>query len=775
MTRGERIGVLSLAVVCGAAYLIYMCPGLNWQDSGHLTAGAFGLGVAHPPGFPVYILLAKLATFIPFGSIAFRVNLLSGICAVGSAVMCYRLILKLIGNTSPASHASALSAALVLALGQTYWLHATTTEVYAPNLLALLVLLWFLIHSAEQRSYRSMRIAAVVTGLGVGLHPSFVVMAIVGWAFLLIRWAADERRNGRPMGPLISRFAGWTLALSALAAAVLAYLPIRAAAEPWLNWGNPSSFSGFWEHLTGASVRQAFADDMGALELLPFRVDAAMEQLAIQVSWVGLVAPVGLVWLVLKKRSLGLFLFALWLADLAFSTLINPMAIAELQTGLITTTITVILVGVGASVAGPRMAKEFRPRVGGALLGIALVGLGMPAMLSGGTVRDNRRLYMPTDLADMTLDSAVPNALFLLHSDDLASTTLYMQGVENRRPDVTAVIKQFVDDPRYLRHIAAFDSAGYLTTTLAAVDSGSAVARQRLVHRLARDASSRGHVYWELGLDDSCWIRSKYRAGFPMGRLFGDVPSDLQLMTSDFRRRWLELGQARARHPTADIRLARMYSQLSVNLHKLSEHLNQPGQFEESRRILEQARRIAEEVIIIHPKRTESKTLNRYGGVLLAHANMRRTRGAELLREGNKNRGEADLFKAGKEEKLAENAYIRATIVNPTDVSGWYNAGRTRIIRLRKLQAVGPEDIEFVGRFFFSALALNPKPSTLANIAELLAEFNSRVGDAPVAFTMLRTLRNTVEALFPNERKTVSAWKKKLDRAISRFVAPDRK
>lgn len=46
-----------------------------WWDSGELIASVSSLGIAHRPGFPIYILLAKMFSFLPFGTITFKVNL----------------------------------------------------------------------------------------------------------------------------------------------------------------------------------------------------------------------------------------------------------------------------------------------------------------------------------------------------------------------------------------------------------------------------------------------------------------------------------------------------------------------------------------------------------------------------------------------------------------------------------------------------------------------------------------------------------------------------
>src|SRR2546427_12215169 len=67
-------------------YLSTLAPSIVGGDTGELITVAYKSGGAHPPGYPLFTMLAKLFTFIPFGTIAWRVNLLSALCDTGAAV-----------------------------------------------------------------------------------------------------------------------------------------------------------------------------------------------------------------------------------------------------------------------------------------------------------------------------------------------------------------------------------------------------------------------------------------------------------------------------------------------------------------------------------------------------------------------------------------------------------------------------------------------------------------------------------------------------------------
>src|SRR3954452_20419673 len=75
------VGVASLLV-----YLRTMCRTIYVGDSGELAAAVHVMGIPHPPGYPLYVILGKLfSLLVPVGSPAIRLNIFSAVC---SAVAC---------------------------------------------------------------------------------------------------------------------------------------------------------------------------------------------------------------------------------------------------------------------------------------------------------------------------------------------------------------------------------------------------------------------------------------------------------------------------------------------------------------------------------------------------------------------------------------------------------------------------------------------------------------------------------------------------------------
>jgi hypothetical protein len=76
-----RIYAALTGALAFCVYLRTLAPTVMWYDMGELTTASSVLGIAHNTGYPLYILLGKLFTFLPFGDVAYRVNLMSAVFA----------------------------------------------------------------------------------------------------------------------------------------------------------------------------------------------------------------------------------------------------------------------------------------------------------------------------------------------------------------------------------------------------------------------------------------------------------------------------------------------------------------------------------------------------------------------------------------------------------------------------------------------------------------------------------------------------------------------
>ena len=93
---GTRPNRFVLALLFGIALLVYLrtlCPTVYWEDAGELITVSHVLGIAHPPGHPLYTILGHLFSFIPWGTIAARVNFMSAFFGAIASALVYPTVL----------------------------------------------------------------------------------------------------------------------------------------------------------------------------------------------------------------------------------------------------------------------------------------------------------------------------------------------------------------------------------------------------------------------------------------------------------------------------------------------------------------------------------------------------------------------------------------------------------------------------------------------------------------------------------------------------------
>jgi hypothetical protein len=238
----------ALALAVALPLLVYACtlaPGLTWShhgaDGGDLITAAHTLGVPHPPGYPTYTLLAWLFTRLPWGNVAWRVNLLSSLCTAAAAAFIYRAVTRLSTARGAPVIVAALTAAWGYAFAPLVWSQALIAEVYAVAGLWTALLLE---RGSAELTDRSAFFLGLLFSLGLGVHLTLLFLAP------LVAWAALRRRS-------------FVLGL-ALGLLVWLYLPLRAG-RGGLTWGQPHTWRGFWWLVSGALYRgYLFSADWGA-------------------------------------------------------------------------------------------------------------------------------------------------------------------------------------------------------------------------------------------------------------------------------------------------------------------------------------------------------------------------------------------------------------------------------------------------------------------------------------------------------------------------------
>ncbi len=177
----------SLVVLLG--YLVTLAPSVTFWDAGEFIAAAKTLGVPHPPGTPLFVMVAHVwAMLLPFGEYAWRLNLLSAICSSIAAgcwfLVAYTSVARgeaarsetslLASRFSPLALGAGWSAALVTAFSFTMWQNSVETEVYAVAMMIIALAAWTVTRWREARTSghgaRLLLVLLYLGGLSIGNH-----------------------------------------------------------------------------------------------------------------------------------------------------------------------------------------------------------------------------------------------------------------------------------------------------------------------------------------------------------------------------------------------------------------------------------------------------------------------------------------------------------------------------------------------------------------------------------------------------------------------------
>jgi hypothetical protein len=471
-SQAELVCAGAVFLVALVVYSWTLAPTVTLTDSGELIVAAYGLGVAHPPGTPLWVMLAHLASLVPVGSVAVRTNFSSAVFAALACAMLTLVVAELLvtascfaaprrrnravrqdNNIETSStggflmFAPAIGAGLLMAFSRTLWAYATITEVYTLN--ALLVLLVFFLvvrwrrRIIETRTDSSAAVtthdtwiyaAAFLFGLAMGVHHVTVALTLPAIAVVVYRTEGLKFFTSRRLlyAALIS--------FSALIL-VYSYLPWAASRSPAMNWGNPRSLQEIWWHITGRQYRVFFSFSpatMGA-QFVEFCRMASRE---FGFAWLPLtlfLAVAGLASAYRHDRTAFLFLLLILLADLAYSL---SYEIAEDKDAYYLPAFISIAIAAGLGVrwliqlAASRASPMWRPYVAAAT---AIVLTSTTAFAANWPFNNRRHYFIADDYVENLFSTIAPNGLMLTQDWQVASPMLYAQEIEQRRRDVKVV------------------------------------------------------------------------------------------------------------------------------------------------------------------------------------------------------------------------------------------------------------------------------------------------------------------------------------------------
>ncbi len=419
-----------VAVVVFVLYLGTLAPTILHYDSPDLIDSAMlqmqvcVLGITHPTGYPTYLLLTHLFTYLPFGDAAYRVNLASAVYAVLAVGAVYWA-----GYLLSRRVVAAAVGALAFGFGGTLWSQAVIAEVYTLNALVVALTLAVLLLWRARRKDWHLLLVAFLCGIALTTHMTSGLLLPAGLLFVaLVEW-----RKLLDVGLVLKGVGAFLLGL-----APYLYLPVRSWMDPPFEANYPSNLGRFWYVVSGGNLRGSFFA-FGPAELVG-RVGFYWDHLLGNFNW-GLLAAgiVGFAAMLVWDRAVAAltgFLYFGWL----FYALEND--IPDIQIYFIPIYLVLSLWvsgGVGvlleeAQALMSGLARVWRWAVL-VVLSAVMVLLTLPGVGETYAKNDRSGDYRGREVVEAVAENAAPNSTILHHRSEL----WYLVLVEKRRQDLTIV------------------------------------------------------------------------------------------------------------------------------------------------------------------------------------------------------------------------------------------------------------------------------------------------------------------------------------------------
>jgi len=518
-TPGNRAPYGS-ALIAGAAvfalYGITLSPSTAFWDASEYIATAHILGIPHPPGNPLFVVMARAWELLlaPTGlSVAVRVNLFSALMTAGTSVFWFLVTYRILSYFSPSEwvrKGGSAAAVLISATAFTVWYQSNVNEkVYTISLLTIALLSWLAFlwrdHVEEHRGLAPKKIwhddnvlvlMVFVLALSVGNHlmaflaaPALLVFVLMVKPRVLKNW----------------RLYAWGLVFGVVGLSVHLYLPIRAGLSPIINEADPTCASladalvsvltfgsAGCEELSAALSRDQYAKPPVTERLAPFTSQIANYFQYFDWQWSrslnGNVAYFGWARMPFTLLFLGLGGYGAWRhsqrdrASFAYIAFL----LGTLSLGLVFYLNFKYGFGQAAALGLPFEQAEVRERdyffivsfsVWGLWAGVGLTALWLEAAARFGT--GQRALargapimalaliplvlnypyasragdYSARDWAYNLLNSVEPYGVLFTNGDNDTFPLWYLQEVEGIRQDVTVLVWSYLNTPWYAKQI----------------------------------------------------------------------------------------------------------------------------------------------------------------------------------------------------------------------------------------------------------------------------------------------------------------------------------
>ena len=248
--------VLACLLALGALtlYVATLAPTTQYWDASEYITAAHALGIPHPPGSPLFVILGHTWGLLPLGTdYARRINLFAAVTSAAAAGFWFLIaerLLRAIVTVAWVRRLVALAGTVVGATAFSVWNQSVVNEkVYTVSVLSIALVLWLALRWGDQPAdARRDRYLVLIVYLLALTATNHLMGVLAGPAVLVYVLATDPRALVRP------RFVAGAGLVAAVGLSVNLFLPIRAHFDPYLNQGSPTT----WAALHAVLTREQF-------------------------------------------------------------------------------------------------------------------------------------------------------------------------------------------------------------------------------------------------------------------------------------------------------------------------------------------------------------------------------------------------------------------------------------------------------------------------------------------------------------------------------------
>src|SRR3954464_5425194 len=202
--RPSYLAAAIVSLVVLVLYIVTLAPSTAMWDTSEYIAAAFTLGMPHPPGNPLFVLIGRVFAILPIApSVAARINILAALCSAVSAGMWFLITERVLVGWFPERWQRIVGGALAALMGATaftVWNQSVVNEkVYTVSLVGIAIISWLMIRWSDEPdgryADRTLVLVAYLLGLGYANHmggmlagPAATLAVVIRRPRTLVRW-----------------------------------------------------------------------------------------------------------------------------------------------------------------------------------------------------------------------------------------------------------------------------------------------------------------------------------------------------------------------------------------------------------------------------------------------------------------------------------------------------------------------------------------------------------------------------------------------------------